>query len=147
MSSLYVGSTLGGWRVWISFCANVGCRPGSPSLEQLRDFLASLAEGAVLDRGRSRKRSALSVLSGLTFAAFKFQLSELEKLPRNVLLCLPGGTPGSGSAIRQKRRFPYFVWLCDGQPLALELWEARFKLTVMWMWCCRPCLSTACPSA
>ena len=71
---------LRGWRVWMSFCAIVGWHPGAPSLEQLLDFLASLAEGAVLDRGRNRKRSALSVLSGLSFAAFKFQLSVLEKL-------------------------------------------------------------------
>ena len=38
---------LGGWRLWIGFCASQGWRAGSPSLSQVLDFTVSLVEGTV----------------------------------------------------------------------------------------------------
>ena len=75
-----------GWKLWVSFCLTLDCRPGCPSLCQLLDFLDALSEGSFTDRGRQRKRSALSVLSGMGFAAFKFQLSSLTKVLENPLV-------------------------------------------------------------
>ena len=42
------------------------------------DFLASLAEGSSMNRGFGRVRSAKSVLRGVRFAAYKFQLVKLD---------------------------------------------------------------------
>ncbi|OLQ06361.1 hypothetical protein AK812_SmicGene10361 [Symbiodinium microadriaticum] len=75
-----------GWKLWVSFCLTLDCRPGCPSLCQLLDFLDALSEGSFTERGRQRKRSALSVLSGMGFAAFKFQLSSLTKVLENPLV-------------------------------------------------------------
>ena len=68
---------LGGWRLWIGFCASQGWRTGSPSLSQVLDFTVSLIEGCKSNRGRGRRRSAVSCLSGMSFAAYKFQLKVL----------------------------------------------------------------------
>ena len=68
---------LSGWRQWLCFCANASWSPGGPNLPQLLDFLASLAEGSLTDRGQRRKKSALGILSSLRFAASKFQLEQL----------------------------------------------------------------------
>ena len=67
-----------GWRAWLSSCLSVGWCAGSPKLGQLVDFLESLAEGAKVDRGKHRVRSAMSVLTACSFAAYRFQLSSLK---------------------------------------------------------------------
>ena len=66
-----------GWKLWVSLCAPLRWCPGCPSLPQLLDFLDALSEGCFGDRGRQRKRSALSVLSAMGVAALKFQLRQL----------------------------------------------------------------------
>ena len=54
---------LRGWKLWVSFCAPLKWRPGSPSLPELLDCLYSLSQGCFADRGRQRKRSVWSALS------------------------------------------------------------------------------------
>ena len=44
------------------------------------DFLASLAEGSITERGRRRRKTALGVLSALKFAAYKFQVEQLQSV-------------------------------------------------------------------
>ena len=68
---------LSGWRAWLSFCASAAWPACRPSLSQMLDFLASLSEGAITDRGRRRRKTALGVLSVLKFAASKFQVEQL----------------------------------------------------------------------
>lgn len=69
-----------GWRAWSNFCMTLGWSAGSPSLQQLLDFLQCLVDGSLSDRGESRRRSALGVLSAMTFAAHKLSLSGLLRL-------------------------------------------------------------------
>ena len=69
-----------GFRLSVGWCA------GSPTLGQLIDFLESLAEGAKVDRGKHRVRSAMSVLTALSFAAYRFQLSSLKTCLTNPLV-------------------------------------------------------------
>ena len=69
---------LSGWRVWCSFCALSNICAGAPSLPQLLDFLQSLTDSSLSDRGCNRQRSALSVLSAMSFAAAKLDLSHLQ---------------------------------------------------------------------
>ena len=64
----------------------MGWRAGNPKLGQLIDFLESLAEGARVDRGKNGVRSAMSVLSVLSFAAYKFQLSSLKACLTNPMV-------------------------------------------------------------
>ena len=52
---------LSGWRAWLSFCASAAWPACRPSLSQMLDFLASLSEGAITDRGRHRRKTALGV--------------------------------------------------------------------------------------
>ena len=69
-----------GWRTWSNFCMTLGWSAGSPFLQQLLDFLQCLVDGSLSDRGKSRRRSALGVLSAMTFAAHKLSLSGLLRL-------------------------------------------------------------------
>ena len=69
-----------GWRAWSNFCVTLGWSAGSPSLQQLLDFLQCLVDGSRSDRGPARRRSALGVLSAMTFAAHKLSLSCLLNL-------------------------------------------------------------------
>ena len=71
---------LSGWRVWCSFCALSKICAGAPSLPQLLDFLQSLTDGSFSDRGCNRQRTVLSVLSAMTFASAKLELSPLQAL-------------------------------------------------------------------
>ena len=68
---------LGGWRLWLEYCTSQGLAAGSPSMDELLDFTVSLVEGCRSNRGHGRRRSAVSCLSALAFAAFKFQLTVL----------------------------------------------------------------------
>ena len=77
---------LRGWRTWIGFCASLSWKPGKPSMEQMLDFLASLAEGSSTNRGSGRVRSANSLLRGVRFAAFKFQLVKLDTIAQSPLV-------------------------------------------------------------
>ena len=60
---------LSGWRAWLAFCTGAAWPACRPSLSQILDFLASLSEGAITDRGRRRRKTALVVLSALVFTA------------------------------------------------------------------------------
>ena len=71
---------LSGWRAWLSFCASAAWPACRPSLSQMLDFLASLAEGSITERGRRRRKTALGVLSALKFAAYKFQVEQLQSV-------------------------------------------------------------------
>ena len=64
-----------------SFCTSLGWLAGKPKLGQILDFLEAVSTGALQDRGKHRVRSALSVISAMSFAAYKFQL-------RTLLSCL-----------------------------------------------------------
>ena len=55
---------LGGWRLWIGFCASQSWHVGSPFLAQFLDFTVSLVEGCKANRGR--RRSAVSGISGMS---------------------------------------------------------------------------------
>ena len=77
---------LSGWRAWLSFCASATWPACRPSLSQMLDFLASLSEGAVSDRGRRRRKTALGVLSALKFAAYKFQVEQLQSVLESPLV-------------------------------------------------------------
>ena len=75
-----------GWRAWSNFCVTLGWSAGSPSLQQLLDFLQCLVDGSRSDRGPARRRSALGVLSAMTFAAHKLSLSCLLNLLEQLVL-------------------------------------------------------------
>ena len=66
-----------GWRLWLAFCAAHGWQPGAPSLQEFLDFVTSLHEGSRGDRGSHRAISMQNVVSSLSFAAHKLQLTKL----------------------------------------------------------------------
>ena len=70
---------IGGWRIWLGFCASQGLSAGAPSMAHVLDFTVSLVEGCKADRGQGRRRSAVSCLSAMSFAAFKCQLRALSE--------------------------------------------------------------------
>ena len=88
---------LRGWRVWMSFCANVGWCPGSPSL--VAGFPGQLSRGCCFGSWLQPKEVCLE-------RALEFELCSIQNFSYrssrsylNVLLYLPGGTLGGGSAI------------------------------------------------
>ena len=46
---------LSGWRTWATFCLTMGWHAGAPTLDQLLDFLQSVADASRQDRGKNRK--------------------------------------------------------------------------------------------
>ena len=99
-----------GWKLWVSFCAPLRWRPDCPSLPQLLDFLDALSEGCFADRGRQRKRSALSVLSAMGFAAFKFQLRQLcDTLQKPLVLAWNGASKWRQSHMKKALPLPLVV--------------------------------------
>eukprot|EP00435_Cladocopium_sp_Y103_P040993 s2142_g11.t1 len=67
-------------------CALSNVPPGAPSLPQLLDVLQSLTDSSFSDRGSNRQRSALGVLSAMTFAAAKLELGELQAVLQGSLV-------------------------------------------------------------
>ena len=99
-----------GWKLWVSFCAPLCWRPGCPSLPQILDFLDALSEGCFADRGRRRKRSALSVLSAMDFAAFKFQLTQLcDTLQNPLVLAWKDASKWRQSRVKEALPLPLIV--------------------------------------
>ena len=55
---------------------------GAPNLGQLLDFLESLSDGAQQDRGKHNVRFAKSILSAVSFAAYKISTAHVADLSR-----------------------------------------------------------------
>ena len=77
---------LGGWKVWASFCATMGWKAGAPSMQQILDFLQGLTDGSHSDRGSSRIASAKSVLTAMSFCAYKLSLTSLLSILASPLI-------------------------------------------------------------
>ena len=60
------------WRAWKSSCASVSWLAGAPNLGQLLDFLEGFSDGGLHDRGKHTGHSAVSILSAMGSAAYKF---------------------------------------------------------------------------
>ena len=69
---------LSGWRAWLLFCASAAWPACRPSLSQMLDFLASLAQGSITNR--RRRETSLRVLSALMFGAYRSQLEQLQSV-------------------------------------------------------------------
>ena len=72
-------STLRGWRIWLGFCSSQGLSARAPSMAHVLDFTVSLVEGCKAGRGQGRRRSAISCLSAMSFAALKSHLRALSE--------------------------------------------------------------------
>ena len=68
------------WRQWSFFARASTYSVGSPSAEQVLDFLGALAVGAVCDRGSRRRGGAKEKVRSLKFLAFKLGLGCLRDI-------------------------------------------------------------------
>ena len=78
---------LNGWLRWAAYCKISGLDCAEPSCAQLVGFLESLAVGSFLDRGKGRRKSAVSILSAMSFGARKLGLAGLTELLVSPLVC------------------------------------------------------------
>ena len=90
--------------------ATMGWPAGSPSLQQLLDFLQCLVDGSGSDRGKARRRSALNVLSAMTFAAHKLSLCKLlALLEQQVVMAWKQGDQWNRTRTKEAAPLPFDV--------------------------------------